>query len=343
MGDRREELVRPLARSLAVHLNHLRTYRGVRYVSASPMILRAVEPAPVDAAPTGASASADGPTPESAAVDVPVAAVRAARPAASPTPARPPAATSTATTANSTAATSTAATSTAATSIAANATSTSEDEARAKLQAEAKQWTPARKLAYLRDKNLGACTRCPLSRTRNKIVFGVGDPDADLMFIGEAPGRDEDLQGEPFVGAAGQRLNTWLETLGLSREQVYIANVLKCRPPNNRDPAPPEVEKCAPFLQAQIRAIGPRVIVALGRYAGMFLLGGADRRLNAMRGRQWSYTEAQSGRVIPVFVTYHPSYVLRREREEPPGPGSAEQTVLSDLRQALSVIRAPRP
>lgn len=162
------------------------------------------------------------------------------------------------------------------------------------------------------------------------------------MFIGEAPGRDEDLQGEPFVGRAGQRLNMWLRELGMTREQVYIANVLKCRPPGNRDPEPAEVAKCSPFLQAQIRAIEPRVIVALGRYAGMFLLGGEDRRMHAMRGRSWAYTEPQSGRSIPVFVTYHPSYVLRREHEEPPGKSSADQTVLADLRQAIAVIRAPR-
>ena len=120
-------------------------------------------------------------------------------------------------------------------------------------------------------------------------VYGVGDQSAALMFIGEAPGFDEDREGVPFVGAAGRRLTQWLGRLGLTRDQVYIANVLKCRPPGNREPEPDEVERCSPFLRAQIRAIAPRMIVALGRHAGMLLLGGGqDRTLREMRGRSWS-------------------------------------------------------
>ncbi|MEM6992083.1 MAG: uracil-DNA glycosylase, partial [Myxococcota bacterium] len=160
---------------------------------------------------------------------------------------------------------------------------------RAALRAQAQAWSPATKLEYLRRKNVGDCTRCPLSRTRTKIVFGVGSAEAKLMFVGEAPGADEDRQGEPFVGRAGQRLTQWIEALGLSRGDVYIANVLKCRPPGNRDPRPDEIDKCSPFLQAQIRAIRPAVIVALGRHAGQLLSRRDDMTLRAMRGARLHY------------------------------------------------------
>ncbi|MBL9100325.1 MAG: uracil-DNA glycosylase [Myxococcales bacterium] len=206
---------------------------------------------------------------------------------------------------------------------------------------QAKTWTAAEKLEYLRRKNLGNCTRCKLAPSRKHIVFGVGDPEADLMFIGEAPGFDEDRLGEPFVGMAGKRLTEWLGRLGLTREQVYIANVLKCRPPNNRDPEPDEVEKCSPFLKAQIRAIQPKVIVALGRYAGMLMTGGKpDTTLRSMRGRMWPYRDAAGGLEAALFVTYHPSYVIRQARELAPGQRNpADDTVMADLQQAMSKLR----
>lgn len=206
---------------------------------------------------------------------------------------------------------------------------------------QAAQWSAAEKLDYLRRKNIGNCQRCKLSATRTQIVFGVGDPEADLMFIGEAPGFDEDRQGEPFVGAAGRRLTLWLGRLGLQREQVYIANVLKCRPPGNRDPEPDEVERCSPFLRAQIRAIAPKVIVCLGRYAGILLLGKpADVTLREMRSRSWTYVDPNGAHVASLHVTYHPSYVIRREKELAPGQRNpADDTVMSDLQQAIRKIR----
>ncbi|HEY8377390.1 MAG TPA: uracil-DNA glycosylase, partial [Nannocystis sp.] len=207
-------------------------------------------------------------------------------------------------------------------------------------RADAQNWTPAQKLAYLRARNIGDCTRCKLARSRTNIVFGVGDPHARLMFVGEAPGADEDRRGEPFVGAAGRRLTQWIERLGLCREQVYIANVLKCRPPGNRDPAADEVEKCGPFLRAQIRAIRPDVLVALGRHAGMFLLGGReDLRIGQVRGRRFTYEDPKDGLQIPLFITYHPSYVIRREGELAPGQRNpADDTVMADLERAARAL-----
>ncbi|MCX4244652.1 uracil-DNA glycosylase [Paraliomyxa miuraensis] len=216
------------------------------------------------------------------------------------------------------------------------------------LRQQAQRWSPATKLEYLRRQNVGDCQRCPLARTRSNIVFGVGNPEADLMFVGEAPGADEDRQGEPFVGRAGQLLNRWLAELGLSRDDVYIANVLKCRPPGNRDPKPLEVDRCSPFLQAQIRAIEPKVIVALGRHAGMLLSRREDMTLRAMRGGRLFYDagapkEDPSARIqIPLVVTYHPAYVLRQEgdgREPVPGRPSPTDMVMTDLRRALTFVR----
>jgi uracil-DNA glycosylase family 4 len=161
------------------------------------------------------------------------------------------------------------------------------------------------------------------------------------MFIGEAPGFDEDRLGEPFVGAAGKRLTQWIGQLGMTREQVYIANVLKCRPPGNRDPEPDEVEKCSPFLKAQIRAIRPQVIVALGRYAGMLMTGSRpDTTLRSMRSRSWPYKDTSGDVTASLFVTYHPSYVIRKEAELPPGQRNpADDTVMADLRQAILKLR----
>ncbi|MFQ6022047.1 MAG: uracil-DNA glycosylase [Acidiferrobacterales bacterium] len=148
------------------------------------------------------------------------------------------------------------------------------------------------------------CVKCPLHKSRTQTVFGVGCHDADWMFVGEAPGLEEDRQGEPFVGRAGQLLNAMLSAIGLKREDVYIANVLKCRPPNNRDPQIEEVECCEPYLLRQIELISPRIILALGRHAAHSLLK-TDLPLSRLRGRRFSY------HTIPLVATYHPAYLLR--------------------------------
>jgi DNA polymerase len=150
------------------------------------------------------------------------------------------------------------------------------------------------------------CTRCALHATRTQTVFGVGRRDADLMLIGEAPGAEEDRQGEPFVGPAGQLLNAMLRAIGLKRQDVYIANILKCRPPNNRDPKPEESATCTPFLNRQIELLRPRAILALGRIAGQWLLQ-SESPIGRLRGQVLRYGEAE----IPLVVTYHPAYLLR--------------------------------
>ncbi len=157
---------------------------------------------------------------------------------------------------------------------------------------------------------VAVCTACELHRTRTQTVFGTGDRDADWMFVGEAPGADEDRQGEPFVGRAGQLLTAMIEALGLRREQVYIGNTLKCRPPRNRDPLPEEVVRCRPFLERQIALVQPRVIVALGRIAAHNLLG-VETPLARLRGRVHRLAAG-----TPVIVTYHPAFLLRSPREK---------------------------
>jgi uracil-DNA glycosylase len=153
--------------------------------------------------------------------------------------------------------------------------------------------------------DIGDCTRCKLHRLgRSQIVFGVGNPRAQLMFVGEAPGRDEDEQGEPFVGRAGQLLTRIIEAIGLTRDEVYIANVIKCRPPENRNPEPDEVASCEPFLFRQIDAVRPRVIVALGLFAVRTLLR-TDAPISRLRGRVYPYRGAQ---LVPTF---HPAFLLR--------------------------------
>jgi uracil-DNA glycosylase family 4 len=148
------------------------------------------------------------------------------------------------------------------------------------------------------------CEKCALARGRNKVVFGTGDPNADLMFVGEGPGAEEDRQGLPFVGAAGQLLDKIIQAIGLERAQVYIANVVKCRPPGNRDPLPDEAAACRPYLDRQIDLVQPKVIVALGRVAAQALLGN-DLPLGRMRGRWFKV------RGVPTMVTYHPAALLR--------------------------------
>ena len=155
----------------------------------------------------------------------------------------------------------------------------------------------------IRDK-LGECTRCRLHSSRTHIVFGEGNPSARIVLVGEGPGRDEDRLGRPFVGAAGKLLDRIIAAMGWGREEVYICNVIKCRPPRNRDPQPEEVESCGPFLRHQLRAIRPQVILALGSFAAQFLLS-SQKPISKLRNRVHQFEG------IPVVPTYHPAYLLR--------------------------------
>jgi len=172
--------------------------------------------------------------------------------------------------------------------------------------------------------HIGDCTRCKLHTLgRKQVVFGVGNPQADLMFVGEAPGADEDIQGEPFVGRAGQLLTKIIEAIGLTREDVYIANVIKCRPPQNRNPEPDEVETCEPFLFQQVDVIKPKVIVALGKFAAQTLLRTLDP-ISRLRGRVYDYRGAK---LIPTF---HPAYLLRNP--------SSKRDVWEDMKLARTLL-----
>jgi uracil-DNA glycosylase len=174
---------------------------------------------------------------------------------------------------------------------------------------------------------IGDCTRCKLHKLgRRQIVFGVGNPSADLMFVGEAPGADEDIQGIPFVGRAGQLLTKIIESIHLRREDVYIANVIKCRPPENRNPDPDEVETCEPFLFQQIDAIKPKVIVALGTFAAKALLKTQDP-ISRLRGRVYDYRGAK---LIPTF---HPAFLLRSP--------DRKRDVWEDMKKVRAILRAP--
>jgi DNA polymerase len=153
---------------------------------------------------------------------------------------------------------------------------------------------------------VAACTRCALHATRTQTVFGVGDQQADWLIVGEAPGAEEDRQGEPFVGRAGQLLNSMLRAIGLRRDQVYIANVLKCRPPGNRDPLAGEVAECMPYLEGQIALLKPKIMLAVGRIAAQNLLH-TDQPLARLRSR----VHAFGAKRVPLVVTYHPAYLLR--------------------------------
>lgn len=157
--------------------------------------------------------------------------------------------------------------------------------------------------------DIGDCTRCALHKGRNKLVFADGDPNARLMFVGEGPGADEDAQGLPFVGRAGQLLNNMIAAMGFTREQVYIANVVKCRPPQNRTPEPDEANTCSPFLFRQIDVVRPEVIVALGATAATYLLG-QRQPLAGLRGRVHSFRGSK------LIVTYHPAFLLRDPRQK---------------------------
>jgi len=173
-----------------------------------------------------------------------------------------------------------------------------------------------------------ACTLCALHQGRTQTVFGVGRRDADLMVIGEAPGADEDRQGEPFVGRAGQLLNSMLRAIALPRTEVYIANILKCRPPNNRDPQPEESACCTPYLAQQIALVRPRALLAVGRIAAQWLLQ-TDTPIGRLRGRVFNYGDAGT----PLVVTYHPAYLLRSPL--------AKATAWTDLCMVKELLSSP--
>ena len=167
------------------------------------------------------------------------------------------------------------------------------------------------------------CTRCTLAAGRKTVVFGVGNPNADLMFIGEAPGRDEDLQGEPFVGRAGQLLTDIIKAMKLTREDVYIANVIKCRPPENRNPEPDELDACRPFIRRQVELIKPRVIVTLGKF-GLQSLTEKSYGITAVRGQWLDYNG------IKLMPTYHPAYLLRTP--------AAKKDVWADMKKVMAEL-----
>ncbi|MBU2054546.1 MAG: uracil-DNA glycosylase [Proteobacteria bacterium] len=170
---------------------------------------------------------------------------------------------------------------------------------------------------------LGDCQRCSLGRRRRSLVFGEGSPKAELVFVGEAPGADEDAQGRPFVGRAGQLLTRIITSMGLKREEVYICNILKCRPPENRNPQPDEIAACEPFLIRQLRAIRPRVICALGTFAAKTLLK-SEASISILRGRFHSYQG------IELMPTYHPAYLLRNP--------AAKKHVWEDVKMIMSAL-----
>jgi uracil-DNA glycosylase family 4 len=172
------------------------------------------------------------------------------------------------------------------------------------------------------------CTACRLAGTRTNVVFGVGSPTADLMFIGEAPGQDEDLKGEPFVGRAGQLLTDIIKAMKLTRDDVYIANVIKCRPPGNRNPEPDELDQCRPFIRRQVALIQPKVIVALGKF-GLQSLTGKGYSISSVRGTWLNYEG------IKLMPTYHPAYLLRNP--------SAKKDVWADMKKVMTELGIPAP
>ncbi len=173
-------------------------------------------------------------------------------------------------------------------------------------------------------KEMKACHLCPLGKTRRNLVFGDGNPSARIVFVGEAPGADEDEQGVPFVGRAGQLLTKIIEAMGLKRKDVYICNILKCRPPGNRNPLPSEIALCEPFLKKQLQVISPQVICALGTFAAQTLLK-TDIPISALRGRFHSYED------IKLMPTYHPAYLLRNP--------SAKKLVWEDVQMIMKEVR----
>ena len=199
--------------------------------------------------------------------------------------------------------------------------------------------SPGGKLNYLWLKKVDECDKCPLWFDRNRIVFGEGNPSADIMFVGEAPGYDEDRTGRPFVGRAGKLLDRLIEDIGLSRSEVYIGNIIKCRPPENRDPTEQEIEGCFRYLRVQIHIIQPRLIVALGRVAGNILSKQPyPLRMMDLRDDAWRYEDEKTGVLVPLVSVYHPAYVLRQgpklERSE------AYRRVLEDLKEGLHLMES---
>jgi DNA polymerase len=186
------------------------------------------------------------------------------------------------------------------------------------------------RLAALDDKEVRGCTKCRLCETRTQTVFGEGDPDAKVFFIGEGPGENEDLTGRPFVGRAGEMLNKWIAATGLRREQVFIANIVKCRPPNNRVPAPDEVATCTPYLQRQLEIVRPKVIVTLGLPSAKYMLQ-TNSTMGRLRG-QW-----HEWRGIKLMPTFHPAYVLRSYTNE------VRAAVWDDLKKVMAEIGARAP
>jgi uracil-DNA glycosylase family 4 len=187
---------------------------------------------------------------------------------------------------------------------------------------------PVSALRLIRE-DIGDCTRCRLHKQgRKQIVFGVGNPNAELMFVGEAPGADEDEQGEPFVGRAGQLLNNMIKAMGLQREDVYIANIIKCRPPGNRTPERDECETCSPFLMRQIEVIGPKALVALGAVAAKTLLA-INAPMSELRGRWYDF------RGRKLAVTYHPAFLLRDPRQK--------KEAWKDLQMVMKELRLKAP
>ncbi|HTX62984.1 MAG TPA: uracil-DNA glycosylase [Acidimicrobiales bacterium] len=187
------------------------------------------------------------------------------------------------------------------------------------------QLSAAEELARLREEAL-SCTRCALARGRTQVVFGVGNPSADLMFVGEGPGREEDLQGEPFVGRSGKLLDLLMfQEIGIGRGECYIANVVKCRPPGNRDPLPDEIEACRPYLERQIDLVAPKVVVTLGNFAMKTLLGTSEG-ITKMRGRVHTFRGAH------LLPTYHPAAALR-------GGGEVVAQMRADFVRAKALLR----
>lgn len=197
------------------------------------------------------------------------------------------------------------------------------DAARIASLVENRALPPSERLRVLRDDVIGACTRCKLHRGRTKLVFGAGSPGAELVFVGEGPGADEDRQGVPFVGRAGELLTKMIEAMTFSRDEVYILNVVKCRPPNNRDPEPDEIAQCEPFLKAQLAILRPKVIVALGRHATQTLLS-TRQSIGSLRGRWFQYEG------VDLLPTFHPSYLLRSPEKK--------REAWADLQQVMRVF-----
>jgi DNA polymerase len=188
----------------------------------------------------------------------------------------------------------------------------------------------ARQLSILNETEVRECRKCRLCEQRTHTVFGEGDPNARVLFIGEGPGENEDLQGRPFVGRAGDMLNKWIAAMGLQRSQVFIANIVKCRPPQNREPAPDEVATCTPYLLRQIEIIHPRVIITLGRPSSQYMLE-TKISMGKLRG-QW-----HDWRGIKLMPTYHPAYVLRNYTEE------TRAAVWNDLQMVMRELDLPIP